>query len=107
MAVVLMLVGRVMRMMMLNLVLELMSACVLMLVVMLMVGALIFIVHAEDEIVNPWPELRPDEVRKSVGATRQTSKHERHWPSPRLWDDSHWHACAPHPICRAPEAKLK
>ena len=29
--------------------------------------AVLFIVHAEDEIVNPWSELRRDEVRKNVG----------------------------------------
>ena len=29
--------------------------------------AVLFIVQAEDEIVNPWPELRRDEVRRSIG----------------------------------------
>ena len=29
--------------------------------------AVLFIVQAEDEIVNPWSELRHEEVRKSVG----------------------------------------
>ena len=31
--------------------------------------AVLFIVQAEDEIVNPWSELRRDEVRKSVGGS--------------------------------------
>jgi hypothetical protein len=64
---ILMLIGMLMRRWMLNLTLELMSKCVLMLMVMLMVKAVLFIVQAEDEIVNPWSELRHDEVRKSVG----------------------------------------
>ena len=29
--------------------------------------AVLFIVQAEDEIVNPWSELRHEQVRKSVG----------------------------------------
>ena len=29
--------------------------------------AVLFIVQAEDEMVNPWPELRHEQVRKSVG----------------------------------------
>ena len=49
--------------------------------------AVLFIVQAEDEIVNPRTELRREEVRKSVGEQAPwTSKHEHDWPSPRLWD---------------------
>ena len=71
----LMLIGMLMRRLMLDLAVELMSNCVLVLMVMLLVKAVLLIVQAEDEIVDPWSELRRDEVRKRVGEQLLTHPH--------------------------------
>ena len=54
--------------------------------------AMLFIVQAEDEIVNPWSELRRDEVRKSVG--EQLLRHPNRNTTGRLPSFGMWFCTA-------------
>ena len=71
--------------------------------------AALFIVQAEDEIVNPWSELRHEQVRKSVGEQllNHPNMNATGRPPPKLCDVSRWHASAPDPVGGATQGRSR